>query len=230
MRGLLSIAEEWSWIKPGANPAAGRLRLPPRISVREKRYPTPDEFRMLVLGLPQPYRAIVALAGMGGLRRGELAALRWNDFVGNCVRVDEAVYRGHLSSPKSAASRRIVTVPAKALEMVNEWRARCAYTEPKDFAFSVRTNSPIDLNRALERLIKPCAEALGLPRFSWHDFRHAYTTWGRRAGVEAEVMRDQVGHSSVLMTQDIYTHLDHREEAAEKIGRFVWPGEANEAA
>jgi len=57
---------------------------------------------------------------------------------------------------------------------------------------------------------------------SWHDFRHAYTTWGRQAGVEAEIMRDQVGHASVLMTQDLYTHLEDRTSAVEGIGGFVW--------
>ena len=79
--------------------------------------------------------------------------------------------------------------------------------------------------------MKPTAERLGLPRFSWHDFRHAYTTWGRKAGVEAEVMRDQVGHTSVLMTQDVYSHLDDDQgEAAERIGDFVWPESGSEAA
>ena len=79
--------------------------------------------------------------------------------------------------------------------------------------------------------MKPTAERLGLPRFSWHDFRHAYTTWGRKAGVEAEVMRDQVGHTFVLMTQDVYSHLDDDQgEAAERIGDFVWPESGSEAA
>ena len=36
LRGLMSIAEEWDWIRLGRNPASGRLRLPPRVPVREK--------------------------------------------------------------------------------------------------------------------------------------------------------------------------------------------------
>ena len=115
--------------------------------------------------------------------------------------------------------------------LLAEWRGECAFTAPDDFAFSIRANSPIDLNRALERVVKPAAVRLGLPRFSWHDFRHAYTTWGRKAGVEAEVMRDQVGHTSVLMTQDVYSHLDDDQgEAAERIGEYVWPESGCEAA
>lgn len=223
LRGLLALAEEWGWLAPGSNPAAGRFRLPAREPVRDRRVPTPDQFRTLVNALDNPYKAIVALAGLSGLRRGELAALRWNDLDRNSVRVDEAVYRGKLGAPKTRKSRRIVSVPAKAIELLTEWRARCRFTAPTDFIFSIQTNSPIDLNSALERIVKPAAGRLGLPRFSWHDFRHGYTTWGRGAGVEAEVMRDQVGHTSVLMTQDVYSHLTDRGEAADKIGRFVWP-------
>ena len=221
LRGLCTIADDWEWLPEHRNPAAGRLRLPERVPIRERRIPTPSEFRRLVDALRQPYKAVVALAGLSGLRRGELAALRWNDFMGMKVRVDEAVYRGQLGTPKSRKSRRLVSVPDQALAVVAEWRERCRFVEPDDFVFSIRTSSPIDLNREMERTIKPMADRLGLPRFSWHDFRHAYTTWGRQAGVEAEVMRDQVGHASVAMTQDVYTHLDDRDSAAERIGRFV---------
>ena len=230
LRGLFSLAGDWDWIQPGRNPAGGRLRLPARVPVRERRIPTPSEFRILVEGLRQPYRAIVALAGLGGLRRGELAALRWNDLDSNEVRVDEAVYRGHLGTPKSIKSLRTVTVPAKAMEFMEEWRQRTKFPASDDFVFAIRTNSPIDLNREMERTIKPVAEKLGLPRFSWHDFRHAYTTWGRKAGVEAEILRDQVGHASVSTTQDVYSHLDDRGGAAEKIGRYVWPEDEKKAA
>ena len=83
-------------------------------------------------------------------------------------------------------------------------------------------STPARTAQLLERLIKPIEEKLGLPRFSWHDFRHAYTTWGRQAGVEAEGMRDQVGHASVAMTQDVYTHFGDRGAAADRIGAHVF--------
>ncbi len=120
------------------------------------------------MALPQPYAAIVCLAGLGGLRRGELAALRWNDLVDLSIRVDEAVYRGRLGTPKTPRSRRVVKIPRKAVELLLECKAQSNFTGPEDFMFSIRTNSPIDLNRVLERTIKPIAEQLGLPRFSWH--------------------------------------------------------------
>ena len=43
-------------------------------------------------------------------------------------------------------------------------------------------------------------------------------------------MRDQVGHTSVLMTQDVYSHLDDQDAAAERIGGYVWPESDRKAA
>ena len=43
-------------------------------------------------------------------------------------------------------------------------------------------------------------------------------------------MRDQVGHTSALMTQGVYSHVEDGEGAADKIGRYVRPDEAPEAA
>ena len=65
--------------------------------------------------------------------------------------------------------------------------------------------------------MKPACSRLGLPLVSWHDLRHTYTTWGRKAGVSAETMRDQLGHASVKTTLDIYSHLTDGTDAAMRI-------------
>ena len=82
------------------------------------------------------------------------------------------------------------------------------------------------MHSALARHIKPTASRLGLPAVSWHDLRHTFTTWGRRAGIKAETMRDQLGHSSVLMTLDVYSHADDRAGEAATIERYAWPKKA----
>ena len=95
IRGLLSVAVDWGWI--GANPAAGRLRLPKRCPKRVKNILAPDHFQSLVFVLPRPYSTVFVLAVLGGLRKGEMEALRWLDFSGRKVVVDEAVYRQYSS-------------------------------------------------------------------------------------------------------------------------------------
>ena len=216
LRGLLSVAEEWGWIRPGSNPAAGRLRMPARQHVRPKRVLLPNQFHALITGLPKPYSTVVTLAALAGLRKGELEALRWGDnSEPGFIQIDECVYDGSDSSghysreigtPKTAKSARKVAIGDWAQEALDIWKRVAKFTGPEDFIFGVRTNTPIDLHNAVARYVKPVAARLGLLTVSWHDLRHTYTTWGRLAGIKAESLRDQLGHSSVLMTLDVYSH------------------------
>ena len=223
LSGLFSTSEDWGWIRPGTNPAKGRLRLPERIHVRQKRILSPLDFQGLLMALPQPYSTTVMLAVLSGLRKGELAALRRQDIEPGSVTVDEAVYRGELSSPKTPKSRRTVDIGPATQKALDEWLSMAKFKGAEDFVFAIRTNTPIDLHNVIARHIKPACRKLGIPEVSWHDFRYTYTTWGRNAGVKAETMRDQLGHSSVLMTLDVYSQVDDRRSEAEAIERYALP-------
>ena len=226
LRGLFSIAEEWGWVVRGTNPAAGRLRLPERVAKRPKVLLWPNQFWAFAGQLKQPYRVIVILAILGGLRRGELAALRWDDNPepGKLL-VDEAVYWGNadeernlpywrLGTPKTAKSHREVSIGEIAQMAIEEWRQEAKFRGKHDFMFAIRTNTPIDLHTAVQRHLAPAAKAAGLSPVAFHDLRHSYTTWGRLAGMKPEIMRDQLGHSSVLITLDTYSHVNQAEERA----------------
>ncbi len=156
------------------------------------------------------------LCGLFWLRRSHIQA--------KGVTVDEATYRGTLDSPKTERSRRTVVIGPIVRRALEEWRHVARFTGANDFVFSIRTNSPIDLKNAVERHVKPACRRLGIPPVSWHDLRHTYTTWGRRAGVRAESMRDQLGHSSVKTTLDIYSHVDGQDGVAEAIEAYSMEG------
>jgi integrase len=229
LRGLFTCAEDWGWIRPGTNPAKGRLRLPAREPVRPKRVIWPEELQKLMLVLEKPYSTIVILAALGGIRRGELAALRWNDNLKpGTVVVDEAVYRGKLGTPKTRKSNREVSVGPVVQRAIDEWRVKARFTGSEDFMFGIRTNTPIDLHNVVARHVKPACVKAGIPEVSWHDLRHTYTTWGRLAGIKAETLRDQLGHSSVLTTLDIYSHAQDRSGEAALIEQYAWPELATE--
>jgi integrase len=51
------------------------------------------------------------------------------------------------------------------------------------------------------------ARKAGLPRIRLHDVRHSYATAGLRAGVDAKVMSERLGHANVAITQDLYQHV-----------------------
>jgi integrase len=144
--------------------------------------------------------------------------------------IDEAVYRGKLGSPKTPKSTREVSIGPIAQQAIEEWSKHARFKGPDDFMFGIRTNSPIDLHNAVARFVKPACKTLGLPAVSWHDLRHTYTTWGRLAGMKAETMRDQLGHSSVVMTLDVYSHAQDRSGEAAMIEQWAWPKLATEVS
>jgi integrase len=69
-------------------------------------------------------RTIVALALLGGARRGELFAFKWRDFdeADRCLRVRQAVYEGTFDDPKTEAGVRLIPLPDMALEQLKAWR------------------------------------------------------------------------------------------------------------
>lgn len=222
LRGLLSVAVEWGWI--GANPAAGRLRLPKRHHTRKKRILIPNQLWKLVLLLKPPYNVIVLLAVLAGLRKGEIEALRWSDIGKSTVTVDEASYFGTLDTPKSERSNRRVAFGTTIRTALQEWRQQARFTGSDDFVFAIRTNTPIDLHNAAPRHLKPACRQAGIPEVSWHDLRHTYTTWGRKAGVSPEAMRDLLGHESVKTTLDVYSHVDDQDAAVMAIEDYALGG------
>ena len=153
-----------------------------------------------------------------------MEALRWLDLTDGRVIVDEAVYRGTLDTPKTDNANRQVRVGPVVQQALAEWREVAPFTAPDDFVFSIKTNSSITLKNAIERHTQPACRRLDIPEVSWHDLRHRYTTWGRRAGVRAEAMRVQLGHASVTTTLDIYSHVDDSDGVAEAIERYAAGG------
>ena len=154
LSGLLTAACEWGWILQ--NPARGRFRLPPKIPVQRRRVLSPEEFHRLVAALPQPYSTIVSLAGLSGLRAGELAALLWHHIEPGFVVVEQAVYRGKLGTPKSRHSAKRVPIGPMTEKALTEWRGIAPLTGPDDYVFGLRTNGPLDMHNTAARHLTSC--------------------------------------------------------------------------
>jgi integrase len=149
LQGLFSVAEDWAWIPKGSNPASGRFRFPEKVPKRPRVVIWPEQLWALAPELPQPYRTTVLLAVLGGLRRGELEALRWRDNAEpGKLTVDEANYRGVLGTPKTRTSRRVVDLVPEAQRAVDEWRVRAKF--PRGGRLYVR-NPNQHSNRAAQR-------------------------------------------------------------------------------
>lgn len=176
------------------------------------------------------------LAIATGMRRGELAGLRWSD-----VSLDEGSLRvAHAlvvvnfkvieSEPKTAKSRRVIALDPATVAALRQHKARQAeekmahrdiWTETGLVFTDERGQAlhPQRITKSFERL----AKAAGLPVLHLHGLRHGHATRGLENGVSLKVMSERLGHSSIRVTGDVYSHvssaLDH--EAAAGIAAAI---------
>jgi integrase len=167
---------------------------------------------------------VVVLAVGGGLRRGELLALRWVDVDLDAtypvVRVTGTLDRidGHLSrspEPKTAKSRRSVplTPPMVAVlrlrrreQAVDQMAAGSCWSNPDGLVFTTVIGTPLE-PRNVAREYEAAARAAGVAG-SLHTLRHTYITAMTTGGVDDRTAADNAGHSSALVTMLNYAHSD----------------------
>jgi integrase len=155
------------------------------------------------------------------LRASELRGLRWSDIdfaerqIHVCQRADRY---NKIGKPKSEAGNRTVPVPPLVLNALREWRLAC----PKgdlDLAFPTRIGTIESLGNIISRGLQPAQIAAGVTvngtakYTGLHSLRHFYASWciNRTAdgglGLPAKVVQERLGHSSIMMTLDVYGHL-----------------------
>ena len=63
------------------------------------------------------------------------------------------------------------------------------------------------LLRSMSHRFSTCADAIGLGDVRFHDLRHAYATRLLERGVHPKVVSEALGHSSISITMDTYSHV-----------------------
>jgi len=76
-----------------------------------------------------------------------------------------------------------------------------------DFVFTNAIGEPLRGAHLLERHFLPLLAELGLPVARWHDLRHTFVSLASAQGVTVQMISQMLGHSSLSMTQDVYTHI-----------------------
>ena len=164
---------------------------------------------------------MLTLALTTGMRRGEILALRWSDisFEEKRLFVRRTVDRlsGHSfveSEPKTQKGRRTITLPQFVLETLLQQRVHVDAAKEKaktkwvdhDLVFPNGIGGftdPVCLGRWFKKLLKEA----GLPGIRFHDLRHSAATILLSMGANPKVVQELLGHSSIVMTMDIYDHV-----------------------
>lgn len=167
-----------------------------------------------------------------GLRPGELFALTLEDidFENGFINVtktlvyqkylDDECKTFHIEPPKTKQSNRKVpinTVCREYLEKQFVQKEIVAHKRPKeqnDYLFVTKFNTPLnsviysDAIKAVIKqinLLRPFNEQF--KEFSGHTFRHTFATRCFEAGIDPKVVQTYLGHASLKMTMDLYTHV-----------------------
>jgi integrase len=223
------------WGKIQRNPTD--LVDPPRLERTEMQVWAPEQLGAFLRFVSKDrLAALWQLAATTGMRRGELLGPRWTDvdFEASRLAIRQTLVdvgcTPTFSEPKTAKSRRSIAIDGGTLAVLRQHRARQAAErlawgpswEDIGLVFTREDGTlinPQTLSAAFKRHVK----AAGLPTIRLHDLRHSYATAALSAGIHAKVVSDRLGHSSVGITLDVYSHVVPalQEEAAETIAALI---------
>jgi integrase len=232
LSSALKQAVKWRMISQ--NPAS-YVDLP-RLKKTEMKSFSPEEAeRFLEAASRERWGTLWAVALTTGLRPGEYLALRWPDvdLKAGTVTVRRALVRRKDGSwgfeePKTARSRRTVPLPPSAVKALAEHKRKQAEErlakgpayKNQGLVFATSTGQPLDQINLLRRHFKPILKAAELPTtFRMYDLRHSCATLLLAAGENPKVVSERLGHASVALTLDIYSHVlpSMQQQAAERL-------------
>ncbi len=179
---------------------------------------TEDEVRLFFrtgLKYSPQYYPLFLCAIHTGLRSSELAGLQWGDvdFNSKFIVVRRQFVRGIVQQTKTDKIRR-VDLSDDLLNVLKElkrqrreqWLAKGRNTNP-EWVFCNRDGNMIDMHNLKNRHFYKCLEKAGLRRIRFHDLRHTFATLLLQNGESLAYVKDQLGHSSIRMTVDVYGQL-----------------------
>ncbi|MCB2190417.1 MAG: site-specific integrase [Deltaproteobacteria bacterium] len=215
--GVMGYAEEAELIS--GNPAKGVTK---RMNIHRQKKATvgqaftPEETQVFLgkcLEYYPNHYPLFLVAFRTGMRLGELLALQWGDVDWhNCLLVVRRSYKnGRTSGTKTGRERR-VDMSAQVVEALRELNARrkreamqAGLGEVVPWIFH-RDGMPIAQN-SIRHYYKRTLRKAGLPDRRFHDIRHSFATQLLTLGQPVTYVKEQLGHSSIKITVDIYGHL-----------------------
>lgn len=224
----LQRAVDWHLI--AVNPAAGNLSLPRQAQAEAKTW-TPEEARTFLASVAgTPLAPLWTLMLATGLRRGEALGLRWENVVmsgtGGTVTVVQTVVsvagRLHVSEPKTASSKRTIALHPNVAAALEKHFAATGSPD-SGYVFRRTGDRPLDPGRTLTAFHEACKQA-GVPQLRLHELRHTAATLALKAGVHPKLVMAMLGHSSIAITLDLYSHVQPgmAKEATDQIGGLLF--------
>lgn len=183
------------------------------------------------------YSFCFKLALATGMRQGELLGLRWKDvdFTNSTIRVTQTLsHDGKTLSngAKTVSSVRAIAIDADTkgalIKLYNliQYEKRQAAKDGRqyfdnDLVICTLKGTPCS-PRNLMRIYYSLLGNINVPKITFHNLRHTHATLLLLAGIHPKIVSERLGHSSVKITLDTYSHLlpTMQEDAAKSIGNI----------
>jgi integrase len=202
------------------NPTAS-LKLP-RI-IKEEIDPLDQEEarRLLKAARGDRLETLYVVALNTGMRQGELLALKWEDvdLERGVLRVRRTLSRREnayiLGEPKTKKSRRTIRLTAGAVRALRDHLSRQleemermgSLYQPGGLVHATTTGTIINPSNLRNRSFKPLLKRAKLRPIRFHDLRHTCATLLLSSNVNAKIVSEMLGHASIAITLDTYSHL-----------------------
>jgi integrase len=169
------------------------------------------------------YGPVVRIAALTGMRLGELLALDWRD-----VDLQRSTVHVRASTTKTAKGR-VIDLDEQAVDVLRNHQTRQkeavlafgpAYAD-RSVIFASGVGKRID-QANLQRAWRSICGRAGV-KYRFHDLRHAHASELLRQGVHPKVVQERLGHASIMMTLDTYSHLipSMQREAISRVKLFA---------
>jgi integrase len=181
--------------------------------------------------------ALYVLALHTGMRQGEILALKWDnvDLEAGTLRVRRTLTKTGkvyaIGEPKTRNSRRVIRLTAAAVgalrthlsRQLEEMERMGSLYQPGGLVFATEAGTIINPSNLRNRSLKPLLKAAGLRPVRFHDLRHTCATLLLSKNVNPKIVSEMLGHASVSITLDVYSHLmpDMQEKAAKALGEAL---------
>ena len=235
LHNALKQAIKWGMIS--RNPA--ELVELPKVPHKERRVLSPDEaLRFLQAASDMPRGLIFEFALVTGMRPEEYLGLQWVDidFERRTATIQRAlVWHKKLwtfEKPKTARSRRTISLPAPLLHRLTEHKRKQNEERLKagplwqahNLVFCAKIGTPLAIPGLTYRYFRPILVEADLPQIRLYDLRHTCATLLLIAEENPKVVSERLGHSTILLTLDTYSHVlpTMQQQATAKLEKMLY--------
>lgn len=180
----------------------------------------------------------IFLAVMTGMRQGEILGLRWSDvdLENGTIQIQQTLRHDGkklMSGAKTAGSIRSIAISQSTIEELKEHRKMILSERVRlgedyqnnDLVVCSEKGTPA-FSTGIMKVWNKLLEETNAPRITFHDLRHTHASLLLKQGVHIKVVSERLGHSSVTITLDRYSHLlpNMQQEAAEGLDNLLFNG------